>query len=147
MTLTGRKGTAVVIALVLSVCVNLLLAGMMAGQRWHGGPGRGMFGGPLRDMPEAAQPLVKDALDANRADFDAKRAAVDQARQKVGALLQAETVDQAQLEAALGEMQGRMAEMFQLGQKVMVDVALKLPPDLRKDWAKKWTEERRWKKP
>ncbi len=148
MTLTGRKGTVVVVALAVSVCVNLLLAGMMAGQRWHGGPGRmGMFGGPLRDMPEAAQPLVKDVLDANRAEFDARREAVDQARQQIAALLQADTIDQTQLEAALGDMQGRMADMFQLGQKVMVDVALKLPPDLRRDWAKKWAEKRGWKKP
>jgi len=95
---------------------------------------------PFQNLP------VKDVLDANRADFDAKRDAVDQARQKIAALLQADTIDQAQLESALGDMQARMAEMFQLGQKVMVDVALKLPPDLRKDWAKKWAEERRWKK-
>ncbi len=149
MTLTGRKGTIVIVALVASVCVNLLLAGMMVGQRWHGGPGRmgGMFGGPMRDMPEAARPLVKEVFDANRAEFDAKRAAVDEARQRIAAALQADTIDQAQLDAALGEMELRMRDLYQHGQKVMVEVAQKLPPELRRDWAKKWAEERRWKKP
>lgn len=147
MTLTGRKGTAVVVALVVSVCLNLVVAGMMVGHRWHGGDRMGMFGGPMRGMPEEARPLVKDIFDANRAEFDAKREAVDQARQRIAAALQGDTIDQAQLDAALGDMQARMAELFQLGQKVMVDVAQKLPPDMRKEWAKKWAEERRWKKP
>jgi Spy/CpxP family protein refolding chaperone len=148
MTLTGRKGTIVVAALAVSVCVNLLLAGMMFGQRWHGGPDRGgMFGGPLRDVPAEARPLVKDIFDANRAAFDAQRQAVDEARQRVAGILQADTIDQAQLEAALGDMQTQMAGLFALGQTVMVDVANKLPPELRKDWAKKWAEQRRWKKP
>lgn len=147
MTLSGRKGTIVVVALVASICVNLLLAGMMAGQHWQGGPGRmGMFGGVLRDMPEEARPLVKEVLDANRAEFDARRAAADEARQRVAAVLQADAIDQAQLDAALGEMQLRMADLYQQGQQVMVEVAQKLPPELRKDWAKKWAE-KRWKKP
>jgi Spy/CpxP family protein refolding chaperone len=148
MTLTGRKGTVVVVALIASVCLNLALAGVMVGHRWHGGPGRmGMFGGQMRDVPEAAQPLVKDIFEANRPEFEAKREAVDQARQRLATALQADTIDQAQLDAALGEMQLRMTELYQLGQKVMVDVAQKLPPELRKDWAKKWAEKRRWNKP
>lgn len=148
MTLSGRKGTIVIVALVASVCVNLLLAGMMFGQRWHGGPSRGgMFGGPMRDMPEAARPLVKEVFDANRAEFDARREAVNQARQRIAAALQADTIDQVQLDAALGEMELRMKELYQHGQKVMVEVAQKLPPELRKDWARKWAEKRGWKKP
>jgi Spy/CpxP family protein refolding chaperone len=107
----------------------------------------GMFGGQMRDVPEAAQPLVKDIFEANRPEFEAKREAVDQARQRLATALQADTIDQAQLDAALGEMQLRMTELYQLGQKVMVDVAQKLPPELRKDWAKKWAEKRRWNKP
>ena len=35
MTLTGRTGTAVLAALIVSLCINLLLVGMMAGGRWH----------------------------------------------------------------------------------------------------------------
>ena len=35
MTFTGRKGTALLAALIVSLCVNLLLAGVMIGGRWH----------------------------------------------------------------------------------------------------------------
>jgi Spy/CpxP family protein refolding chaperone len=147
MTLTGRKGTIVVVALIVSVCLNLAAAGMMIGHRWHDGPGRGGMWGAMRGVPDEAQPLVKEIFDANRAEFDAKRAAVDEARQRVATLLQADTIDQPALDAAMADMQARMGELFQHGQRVMSDVAAKLPPELRKDWARKWAEERRWKKP
>ena len=146
MTLTGRKGTIVVVALIVSVCLNLAAAGLMIGHRWHDGPGRGGMWGMMRGVPEEAQPLVKEIFDANRAEFDAKRAAADQARQRVAAILQADTIDRPALDAALADMQQRLGEMFQMGQKVMADVAEKLPPDVRKEWAKKWAEERRWQK-
>ena len=146
MTLTGRKGTIVVVALIVSICLNLAAAGLMIGHRWHDGPGRGGMWGAMRGVPEEAQPLVKQAFDANRPEFDAKRAAVDEARQRIATVLQADTIDQAALDAAIADMQARMSEMFQVGQKVMVDVARKLPPEVRKEWAKKWAEERRWKK-
>jgi len=148
MTLTGRKGTIVVVALIASVCLNLALAGMMAGHRWHGWDGqRGPSGWLMRGVPDEARPVVEEIINANQAEFEAKRAVVAETRKRIAALLQADTVDQAQLEAALAEMQSRMGEMFQLGQKVMVDVALKLTPEQRKEWAEKWAEERRWKKP
>ncbi|HWA47934.1 MAG TPA: periplasmic heavy metal sensor [Dongiaceae bacterium] len=146
MTLTGRKGTIVVVALIVSICLNLAAAGLMIGHRWHDGPGRGGMWGAMRGVPEEAQPLVKQAFDANRPEFDAKRAAVDEARQRIATVLQADAIDQAALDAAIADMQARMSEMFQVGQKVMVDVAQKLPPEVRKEWAKKWAEERRWKK-
>jgi Spy/CpxP family protein refolding chaperone len=98
----------------------------------------------MRGMPDEARPAVQGIIDASQAEFDAKRTGVADARERVAALLQADTVDRAQLEAALAEMQAQMGEMFQLGQKVMVDVALQLTPEHRKEWAKKWAEERRW---
>lgn len=147
MTLTGRKGTIAVVALIASVCLNLALAGVMIGQRWHGWDGpRGPSGWLMRGVPEEARPVVQGIIDANEAEFEAKRAVVAETRQRVAALLQADTVDQAQLEAALADMQSQIGEVFKLGQKVMVDVALQLTPEQRKEWAKKWAEERRWRR-
>lgn len=146
MTLTGRKGTWVVVALIASVCLNLALAGVMIGRHWHDWPGRGgMFSSLLRDMPEETRTLVTQIFEANRPAFDAKRAEIDRARQRVADVLQVDAIDQAQLDAALAGMQTRMSELFQLGQKVMVEVAHKLPPEQRKELARKWAEQRRWK--
>lgn len=148
MTLTGPKGTVVVVALIVSVCLNLALAGVMIGHRWQSWDGpRGPSAWLMRGMPEEARPMVKEIIDANQAEFEAKRAMVAETRQRIAALLQDDAVDQAQLEAALGQMQSQMQEMFQLGQTLMVQVALKLTPEQRKEWAQKWAEERRWKKP
>jgi Spy/CpxP family protein refolding chaperone len=147
MTLTGRKATIVVVALIASVCLNLALAGMMVGHRWHGWDGpRGPSSWLMRGVPEEARPVVEEVVKARQAEFDAKRAVVAESRKRIAVLLQADTVDQAALEAALAEMQARLGEMFQLGQKMMVDVALKLTPEQRKEWAEKWAEERRWRR-
>ena len=78
MTLTGRTGTAVLGALIVSLCINLLLAGMMIGGRWYDdddGPRHGRFlGGPImRSVPDDARPLVKEVFDSHKAEFDTHR--------------------------------------------------------------------------
>lgn len=145
MTLNGRKGTIVVVALIVSVCLNLALAGIMVGHRWHGDGPRGPAAWLLRGVPDEARPAAEKIVAANEAEFTAKRELVSESRKRVAELLQADTVDRAQLEAALGEMQARLGEMFQLGQKLTVDVALQLTPEQRKEWAQKWAEDR-WKR-
>ena len=145
MTLTGRTGTAVVVAAIVSLCLNMLLAGMMIGGRWHDGPGRhGRFGmaGFMERLPDEARPVVKQAFDAHKAEFDAQRQQVDAARQKVADLLKADTIDRPQLEQALNEMSQRMQAMYGLGRQVMLDVAEKLPPDQRREIVDRWLEER-----
>ena len=99
MTFTGRKGTALLAALIVSLCVNLLLAGIMVGGRWHGGPGPWW-----RDIPEEARPIMTQAFEANKAEFDARRDAVRQARQKVADILKADPIDQAALDQALADL-------------------------------------------
>lgn len=144
MTLTGKAGTLAIVALVVSICINLLLVGVMVGHRWQGGPGRmGPFGGQiLRDMPEEARPLVKQVFARNKADFEARRDAVEQARRRVAEILQAETVDQAQLNVALSDLLQKTQGLHELGHRVMTEVAEQLPPDLRRDWAGRWVEDR-----
>ena len=141
MTFTGRKGTALVVVTVVSICLNLAFAGVMIGQHWDkrgGGPGRWLF----RSVPEDAKPLVDQALAARQGEFDAKRAAVQEARKKVADLLMADTVDRAQLEAAMAEMSQRFRDMAQTGQQALIDVTLQLTPDQRKEMAEEWAKDR-----
>ena len=145
MTLTGRKGTAVVAVAIVSLCLNLLLAGFMIGGRWHGGPDRR---GPwMANMPEEAKPVIKEVFDAHKSDFDVRRKAVADARMKVAELLKADTIDQAQLNQALSELLQRTQEMQQFGHQVLIDVAQKLPPKLRQEMADRWNKDRFRMKP
>jgi Spy/CpxP family protein refolding chaperone len=141
MTFTGRKGTALLVALIVSVCVNLLLAGVMVGGRWH-------HGGPWwREIPEEARPIMKQAFESHKAEFDARRDAVRQARQKVADILKAEPIDQAALDQALVELSQASQSIQQLGNTMMVEVAKQLSPDLRAQMADRWAQERFRRRP
>lgn len=146
MTLTGRTGTLVVIAAIVSLCINMLLVGVMVGGRWHGGPGHhGSFWGGGRlmaNLPEEARPLIKQVFESHKAEFQAEREAVEQARIKVAELLKADPIDRAQLDVALGELLQRTQSMQKFGHQVLVDVAEKLPPEMRRDMADRWAKDR-----
>jgi uncharacterized membrane protein len=136
MTFTGRKGTALLVALIVSVCVNLLLAGVMIGGRWHD---RGPW---WKDIPEEARPVMKQAFDAHKAEFDTRRDAVRQARQKVADILKADPIDQTALDQALVELSQASQSIQQLGNTMMIEVAKQLPPELRAQMADRWAQDR-----
>jgi uncharacterized membrane protein len=144
MTLTGRTGTLVVVAAIVSLCINLLLVGVMVGGRWHGGPGRHIFGGGhfMENVPEEARPLVKEVFSSHKAEFEAEREGIEQARLKVAELLKADTIDRAQLDAALGELLQRTQSIQKFGHQVLVEVAEKLPPEMRREMADRWAKDR-----
>jgi Spy/CpxP family protein refolding chaperone len=145
MTFTGRTGTALLIAVIVSLCLNLLLGGLLVGGRWHDRPwrdghhGEGSF---LMRFPEEARPIVKGVFDAHKAEFDAHRKQVEEARQKVAELMKADVIDRAQLDLALAELQQRTQTMQQFGHQVMIEVAQKLPPELRREMADRWAKDR-----
>ena len=139
MTFTGRKGTALVVALIVSVCVNLLLAGLMIGGRWH--PRAPWW----EEVPEQARPIMKQAFESHKAEFDARRDAVQQARQKVADILKADPIDQAALDQALAELSQKSQAIRELGNTMMVEVAKQLSPEIRAQMADSWAKER-WRR-
>jgi len=141
MTFTGRKGTALLVMLIVSVCVNLLLAGVMIGGRWYG-PGPWWM-----NVPEEARPIMKQAFDAHKAEFDAHRDAVQQARQKVADILKKDPIDQAALDQALAELSQQSQVIRELGNSMMVEVAKQLSPEIRAQMADSWAKERFRRRP
>lgn len=144
MTLTGRTGAVVVVALIVSLCVNLLLAGMMLGGRWHDGPRhhRTFGSSMMMSVPEEARPMMKEVFESHRAEFKTHLEAIRVARMKVADVLKADSIDQAQLDQALAELSQKSQTMRQFGLQVMVEIAHKLPPDLRRQMADRWAEDR-----
>ncbi|MGH6892687.1 MAG: periplasmic heavy metal sensor, partial [Dongiaceae bacterium] len=57
-------------------------------------------------------------------------------------LLKADTVDRAQLEAAMAEVSQNFREMAQLGQRALIDVTMQLTPEQRREMAEDWAEDR-----
>jgi Spy/CpxP family protein refolding chaperone len=137
MTFTGRTGTFLLVALIVSLCVNLLLAGMMIGGRWHDGPRHRWMG----DVPEQARPVMKQVFDAHRPEFDARRDAIRQSRMKLADVLKAEPIDQAQLDQAMDDYLQKSMAMRQFGMQVMVEIAQKLPPEVRREMADEWAKD------
>ena len=144
MTFTGRKGTALLAALIVSVCVNLLLAGVMIGGRWHDGP---RWRGPFANVPEEARPVMKAVFDSRKAEFDAQREKVREARQKVADILKADPIDQAKLDQALSELLQQSQAIQKLGHQVMIEVAQKLTPEQRQQMADSWAKDHFRRKP
>jgi Spy/CpxP family protein refolding chaperone len=144
MTFTGRTGTALLVALIASLCVNLLLAGFLIGGRWHDEP---RWRGPFANVPEQARPVMKEVFASHKTEFDARREAVRQARQKVADVLKADPIDQAKLDQALSELMQQGLAMQQFGHQVMVEVARKLTPDQRREMVDSWAKDRFRRKP
>ena len=137
MTFTGRTGTFLLAALIVSLCVNLLLAGVMIGGRWHDGHRHRFMG----NVPEQARPVMEQVFDANRPEFNARRDAIRQARMKIADVLKADPVDQAQLDQAMDDYLQKSMAMRQFGLQVMMEIAQKLPPDVRRDMADEWAKD------
>ena len=145
MTFTGRTGTTLLVVLIVSVCINLLLAGVLVGGRWHDGDRRHgfMYGGPMMgSVPDEVRPLMRQVFESHKTEFDAHRKAIQEARMKVAEVLKADTIDQARLDQALSELMHERQAMQQLGHQVMIELAQKLPPDARREMAERWSEDR-----
>lgn len=124
-------------ALAVSVALNLGVAGMVIGARFHDG---GMRGGFARELnfgafTEALSPQDRDAL---RAAFLAKapelRAARRQMRADMAAVLtalRADPFDAGALKSALDVQNQRLASQLDLGQGLLQDFLLTLTPEAR----------------
>jgi uncharacterized membrane protein len=75
-------------------------------------------------------------LAARGFDRDKMRDEMRKARERVAELLQADTVDRAALEAALAPMVEQMRGLIDAAHGAMLDLAVKLPAEERKDLAK-----------
>ena len=101
----------------------------------------------MANIPEDAREVAKGVFDTHRSEFDQRRQAVQQARQKVADVLKADPIDQAQLNQALSELLQQSQAMQQFGHQVMIEVAQKLTPQQRREMADSWAKDRFRMKP
>ncbi len=144
MTLSGRTGTAVVVALILSVCLNVFVAGLIAGRVTSGAgtPVRANNGGGLErfmaTVPSEARPVLRRAFRENRGGLQGMVAAVREARQEAAAIVAREPFDQAAFEAAMAAVRGRSEELQAAVHGIIGEALSDLSPELRGEMAERW---------
>jgi len=143
MTLSGRTATATFVALVVSVCLNVFVAGLIAGRTTTGDatPLRRPDDGLQRFMatlPEDARPVVRQAIRANRRELQGLVAGLRDARQNAAAVVAAEPFDPAALEVALAAVRDRSMALQAAMHGVVAEAIDRLPPELRGEMAERW---------
>lgn len=144
MTLSGRTGTLVVVALVLSVCLNVFVAGIVAGRVTSGAgtPVRPNAGGGLErfmaTVPSEARPILRRAFGENRGGLQGMVAAVREARQEAAAVVAREPFDQAAFEAAMADVRDRSEDLQAAVHGIIGEALNDLSPDLRGEMAERW---------
>lgn len=142
MTLSRRTAIALGALLVLSLCLNLFVAGLVVARM--GGPGRGADAAMarqerfFRSLPEEAQPVVREVFREHRPEISARFARLREARREVATLLRAETLDRGALDAAMAEVRARGAEAQEVLHAAMAEAAARLPPEARHAMAARW---------
>lgn len=140
------------IALVASLCVNLLIAGALASSYWSirksgdgigAGARRGgdQFGRFVSSLPAERRQAIREAAAGGRRALSPLRQQARMAREDVNRLLAAETLDRKGLAAAhLREIEAE-AEIRRAVSRVLMDVAAMMTAEERRAFAQ-WREQR-----
>lgn len=144
MTLSGRVAVSVLVALFLSICLNVFVGGLIAGRMTSGDPA------PLRrdselqrfiaTVPRDARPAMRQAFRANRSELQDLNAEVQAARMDAAALVAAEPFDRAAFEAALAIDRERSLTLQAAVHAVIAEAIEQLPPGLRAEMAERWRD-------
>ena len=149
MTITGSGARWLVGVVVVSLCINLFLIGLMAGP-WVYGPPFGPGGpGPKRGveamisgLPAEVRPVFKQEFGAAKPQFDAARDQVRAARAKVEKAAEADPFDPAAFDQAFDELQTAMDGVQKIAHQTIGKILPQIPApqrhDLVEQWSKRW---------
>ncbi len=134
MIIRGPLAVVLMLALVVSVAVNLTIAGFVfarvAGPR-PGGEIERIVAIGIRAFPPEIQKSIADGSKAKRDEMKAKLDAVQDARRKMFDAMRADPFDPAALDAAYTELRARTTELQEVGQGIVADALAHAPADVR----------------
>lgn len=149
MTIRGKWAASLVVVLVLSLALNLFVAGFAA-SRWHG-PGRSgaiehMIGAFVTRMPRELRHLVRDELHDVKPELRREFGDLMQARQRMFSLMRAEPLDDAALEAAMSDVRRELNDVQAVGQQAVLAAIKRADPAVRAEildhrhggWWRRW---------
>ncbi|MES1945598.1 hypothetical protein PC39_15824 [Salinisphaera sp. PC39] len=139
MTGSRRWLAALGVTLALSLAGNLLLAGILLGR--HAGERPHMsFLRPLPGAPEAARDVLHAAFREHRGEMREQFHAHREARQRLAAALAEPDLDPAALDRALADLAAATSGLQATAHTIMRDAAVRMPPEVRRDWAGNWRQ-------
>jgi uncharacterized membrane protein len=134
LTLRGPLAIVLLVALVLSVAINLTIAGFVfarvAGPR-PGGEIERIVAIGIRAFPPEIQKAIVDGSKAKRDEMKARLDAVQDARRKMFDAMRADPFDPAALDTAYTELRARTGDLQQVGQGIVADALAHSPADVR----------------
>jgi hypothetical protein len=121
---------------ILSVALNLFLAGNQLGHEFRGPGSQPDFEkrlhGIWRDMPVADQPIAQGVLDQHMSEIMEKWRAFRPANQHVNQVMHADPFDPAEAKAAFDIANQRWTELRTAMQNMLLEAAQKVSPEGRK---------------
>lgn len=145
MTVTGRKATLLVGALIVSVCLNLFgIAAWATHELKHGSHRSSGYGiGRLvHSAPEEARETIKAQFEAAKPEIRERVKAVRKARADIARLMSDPNVDSAALETAFADLRRHVGEVEVLVHHTLIEAIVKIPADVRSRWAEDWRKRR-----
>ncbi len=128
--------------LFLSLATNAFLAGWIlspqAAEPSSRAPAFRQLMERVRTLPEPERDEARQIIRAYRSDLRARARALRQARQEVRALLTDSEYSRAAADAQFERVRQRTAELQSLAQRMMLDIADKLPAEERARLADNW---------
>ena len=140
MTIAGAKAKWLLAGLIVSVCLNLLVGGMIAGH-WFGpmgGMGSKDGGMVMATVPPALRPVIREKLKAREMEFKVSHNTMHEIRIRVADALAAEPFDPVKLDAALMDLEQSAGNILRLARQGLSEIAAELTPEQRRQWADGW---------
>lgn len=143
-TAIARPGGRTRIFLVVSLALNLFLAGMMVAWHMRPPPPPGpwferMIQRMSGDLAPADRDILQAAYQARRPELDRMDKDVQAARERVGAAMRAQPYDPAALEKAMADARDAREPVVETVEQAVAEAAAKMSPEGRMklaDWRK-----------
>ena len=140
--------------LIVSLAVNLFLAGIVGMRYWREHfrpqPDRAMMGPVGRitqGLPESGRAKVRATMDAKREQYREQGREFRRARSEAMQALAAEPFDRAKVDAAFAEARRRADSMSAIMQTALIEASAQLTPEERKAFRERLADRERERRP
>jgi uncharacterized membrane protein len=122
------------IVAIVSIALNLFLAGNLVGLEFRGPPQvlEERFIAMIRELPAQDQPAVKEIFDRRRETIMAKWHAVRAANRAIADAVRSEPFDAEKEKTAFEQSNARLAEFRAVIQDISIEITSKISPEGRK---------------